>query len=88
MSKFKVIFVTAGVEIETEAKSDEYLLDAGAAALPVITAQPLSQSVAEGTPVTFSVTAPGKPKEVSFVCRSKPTADYTDLQAVLPPDQE
>ena len=35
-----------------------------------------------------SVTAPGKPKEVSFVCRSKPTADYTDLQAVLPPDQE
>jgi len=31
-----------------------------------------------------SVTAPGKPKEVSFVCRTKPKADYTDLQAVLP----
>jgi len=31
-----------------------------------------------------SVTAPGKPKEVSFVCRTKPRADYTDLQAVLP----
>ncbi len=35
-----------------------------------------------------SVTAPGKPKEVSFVCRTKPKADYTDLQAVLPSDQE
>jgi len=31
-----------------------------------------------------SVTAPGKPKEVSFVCRTKPKADYSDLQAVLP----
>lgn len=31
-----------------------------------------------------SVTAPGKPKEVSFVCRTKPKADYGDLQAVLP----
>ena len=31
-----------------------------------------------------SVTAPGKPKDVSFVCRTKPKADYTDLQAVLP----
>ena len=31
-----------------------------------------------------SVTAPGKPKEVSFVCRTKPKADYTDLQTVLP----
>ena len=31
-----------------------------------------------------SVTAPGKPKEVSFVCRTKPKADYTDLQAILP----
>jgi len=31
-----------------------------------------------------SVTAPGKPKEVSFVCRSKPKSDYADLQAVLP----
>jgi hypothetical protein len=30
-----------------------------------------------------SVTAPGKPKEVSFTCRTKPKADYTDLQAVL-----
>src|SRR6202795_1619527 len=35
-----------------------------------------------------SVTAPGKPKEVSFVCRTKPKADYNDLQAVLPSDQE
>jgi hypothetical protein len=34
-----------------------------------------------------SVTAPGKPKEVSFVCRTKPKADYTDLQAVLPNGQ-
>ena len=33
------------------------------------------------------VTAPGKPKEVSFVCRIKPKADYTDLQAVLPGSQ-
>ena len=31
-----------------------------------------------------SVTAPGKPKEVSFVCRTKPKVDYNDLQAVLP----
>jgi len=31
-----------------------------------------------------SVTAPGRPKEVSFTCRTKPKADYTDLQAVLP----
>jgi hypothetical protein len=31
-----------------------------------------------------SVTAPGKPKEVSFVCRSKPKADYSTLQDVLP----
>src|SRR3989454_5816783 len=35
-----------------------------------------------------SVTAPGKPKEVSFVCRTQPKADYTDLQAVLPSNQE
>jgi hypothetical protein len=35
-----------------------------------------------------SVTAPGKPKEVSFVCRTKPKADYTDLQAVLGSNQE
>src|SRR5882724_1302183 len=34
-----------------------------------------------------SVTAPGKPKDVSFVCRTKPKADYTDLQAVLPNGQ-
>jgi len=33
------------------------------------------------------VTAPGKPKEVSFACRIKPKADYTDLQAVLPTGQ-
>ena len=30
-----------------------------------------------------SVTAPGKPKDVSFACRVRPKADYTDLQAVL-----
>ena len=30
-----------------------------------------------------SVTTPGKPKEVTFICRAKPKADYTDLQAVL-----
>ena len=35
-----------------------------------------------------SVTAPGKPKEVSFVCRTKPKTDYSDLQAVLPSGQE
>ena len=34
-----------------------------------------------------SVTAPGKPKEVSLTCRVKPKADYTDLQAVLPNGQ-
>ena len=34
-----------------------------------------------------SVTAPGKPKDVSFVCRTKPKVDYTDLQAVLPSGQ-
>ena len=28
------------------------------------------------------------PKEVSFVCRAKPKADYADLQAVLPNGQE
>ena len=33
------------------------------------------------------VTAPGKPKEVSLACRTKPKADYTDLQAVLPTSQ-
>jgi len=33
------------------------------------------------------VTAPGKPKEVSLACRTKPKADYTDLQAVLPNGQ-
>ena len=31
-----------------------------------------------------SVTAPGKPKDVNFICRTKPKADYADLQAVLP----
>ena len=30
------------------------------------------------------VTAPGKPKDVSFTCRIKPKADYADLQTVLP----
>lgn len=35
-----------------------------------------------------NVTAPGKPKEVGFVCRTKPKADYSDLQAVLGNDQD
>jgi hypothetical protein len=35
-----------------------------------------------------SVTAPGKPKEVSFVCRTKPKADYSELQAALPNGQQ
>ncbi len=35
-----------------------------------------------------SVTAPGKPKEVSFACRTKPKADYSELQAVLSTGQE
>lgn len=34
-----------------------------------------------------SVTAPGKPKEVSFTCRTKPKGDYSDLQAILPSEQ-
>ena len=34
-----------------------------------------------------SVTAPGKPKEVTFTCRVRPKADYADLQAVLPNGQ-
>jgi hypothetical protein len=34
-----------------------------------------------------SVTAPGKPKDVTLSCRTKPKADYTDLQAVLPSGQ-
>lgn len=33
------------------------------------------------------VTAPGKPKDVSFSCRIKPKADYADLQTVLPGNQ-
>ena len=33
------------------------------------------------------VTAPGKPKEVSLACKTKPKADYSDLQAVLPNGQ-
>ncbi|HEU5236494.1 MAG TPA: hypothetical protein VFU37_05090 [Pyrinomonadaceae bacterium] len=35
-----------------------------------------------------SVTAPGKPKEVSLQCRLKAKADYSDLQAVLPNGQQ
>jgi len=31
-----------------------------------------------------TVTAPGKPKDVSLSCRIKPKADYADLQSVLP----
>ena len=34
-----------------------------------------------------SVKAPGKEKETSYSCRTKPKADYTDLQAVLPNGQ-
>lgn len=34
-----------------------------------------------------SVKAPGKEKETSLSCRTKPKADYTDLQAVLPSGQ-
>jgi hypothetical protein len=34
-----------------------------------------------------SVTASGKPKEVSLKCSAKPKVDYTDLQAVLPNGQ-
>jgi hypothetical protein len=33
------------------------------------------------------VAAPGKPKEVSLICRTKPKADYSDLQALLPSGQ-
>ena len=35
-----------------------------------------------------SVTTPGKPKEVSFVCRSKARADYSALPEVLSRDSE
>jgi hypothetical protein len=35
-----------------------------------------------------SVTAPGKPKEVSFVCRLKPKTDYGILEGVLPNEQQ
>jgi len=35
-----------------------------------------------------SVTAPGKPREVSLTCASKPKADYSTLPDVLPHDQE
>ena len=31
-----------------------------------------------------TVTAPGKPKDVSLACRIKPKADYADLQTALP----
>src|SRR5262245_47613245 len=34
-----------------------------------------------------SVKAPGTDKETNFSCRTKPKADYTDLQAVLPNGQ-
>jgi hypothetical protein len=34
-----------------------------------------------------SVTAPGKPKQASFACRGKATADYGNLQDVLGNDQ-
>jgi hypothetical protein len=33
-----------------------------------------------------SVTAPGKPKDANFICRSKPKADYSKLQDVLAND--
>ena len=35
-----------------------------------------------------NVTAPGKPKEVSFVCRTRPKADYNVLEAALPHGQD
>jgi hypothetical protein len=35
----------------------------------------------------LSVKAPGKDKETNFTCRTKPKADYADLQAVLPNGQ-
>ena len=35
-----------------------------------------------------NVTAPGKPKEVSFVCRIRPKADYDVLEAALPHGQD
>ena len=34
-----------------------------------------------------SVTAPGKPKEVSFICRTKAKADYSKLDEVLTREQ-
>ena len=34
-----------------------------------------------------SVTAPGKPKEVSFVCRTKAKADYSMLDEALAREQ-
>jgi hypothetical protein len=34
-----------------------------------------------------SVTAPGKSNQVSFLCRTKPKTDYTDLELVLSTDQ-
>jgi len=34
-----------------------------------------------------TVTAPGKPKDVSLSCRIKPKADYADLETVLPSGQ-
>ena len=35
-----------------------------------------------------SVTAPGRPKDISFACQTKPKTDYSDLQAVLSSGQE
>jgi hypothetical protein len=35
-----------------------------------------------------TVTPSGKPREISYDCRTKPKADYSDLQAVLPNSQE
>lgn len=35
----------------------------------------------------LSVKAPGKDKETNYTCRTKPKADYSDLQAVLPNGQ-
>jgi hypothetical protein len=35
----------------------------------------------------LSVKAPGKDKETNLSCRTKPKADYSDLQAVLPSGQ-
>ena len=36
----------------------------------------------------FAADAAGQSEEVSFVCRTKPKADYSALQDILPREQE